>query len=100
MEYFKYLIDNCYSIGLFLEVDTSQPVSWAVLSNYGHIIHIHTVQQHRRKGYSRVTMLCLMERILEANMTPVLEIAVNNTPSFKLNTGLGFVESFDVAWTL
>ena len=45
-------------------------------------------------------MLCLMEQILEANMTPVLEIAVNNTPSFKLNTGLGFVESFDVAWTL
>ena len=36
-----------------------------------------------------------MEQILEANMTPVLEIAENNTPSFKLNTGLGFVESFD-----
>ena len=100
LQYFKYLIDNSFSIGLFLEDDTSQPVSWAVLSNYGHIIHVYTVEQHRRKGYSRVTMLCLMEQILEANMTPVLEIAVNNTPSFKLNTGLGFVESFDVAWTL
>ena len=44
-------------------------------------------------------MLCLMEQILEANMTPVLEIAVNNTPSFKLNTGLGFVETFDTAWS-
>ena len=87
-------------MGLFLEDDSSQPVSWAVLSNYGHIIHVYTVEQHRRKGYSRVTMLCLMRQILEANMTPMLEIEVNNIPSVKLNTALGFVESFDSAWTL
>ena len=99
MQYFKYLIDNCFSVGLFLEVDSSQPVSWAVLSNFGHVVHVYTVEQHRRKGYSRVTMLCLMEQILEANMTPLVEIAENNTPSFKLNTGLGFVESFDTAWS-
>ena len=100
LQYFKYLIDNCFSVGLFLEDDSSQPVSWAVLSNYGHIIHVYTVEQHRRKGYSRVTMLCLMQQILEANMTPMLEIEVNNIPSVKLNTALGFVESFDSAWTL
>lgn len=100
VKYFKYLIENCFSVGLFLERDSSQPVSWAVLSNYGHIIHIHTVEQHRRKGYSRATMLCLMRQMLEANMTPVLEINIHNIPSVKLNTGLGFVESFDSTWTL
>ena len=82
-------------MGLFLEDDSSQPVSWAVLSNYGHIIHVYTVEQHQRKGYSRVTMLCLMRQMLEANMTPMLEIEVNNIPSVKLNTALGFVEPFD-----
>ena len=100
VQYFTYLIANCFSVGLFLEVDSSKPVSWALLSNYGHIIHIHTVEQHRRKGYSRVTMLCLMQQILEANMTPILEINIHNLPSVKLNTGLGFVESFDSAWIL
>ena len=100
VQYFTYLIENCISVGLFLEVDSSQPVSWAVLSNYGHIIHIHTVEQHRRKGYGRVTMLCLMEQILEAKMTPILEINIHNLPSVKLNTGLGFVELFDSTWVL
>ena len=100
IKYFQYVIENCLSVGLFLEVDSSQPVSWAVLSNYGHIIHIHTLEEHRRKGYSRVTLLCLMRKILEANMVPVLEINIHNIPSVKLNTGLGFVESFDSTWTL
>lgn len=100
VQYFTYLIEHCFSVGLFLEADLSQPVSWALLSNYGHIIHIHTVKEHRRKGYSRMTMLCLMQQILEADMTPVLEINVHNAASVKLNTGLGFIESYDSTWTL
>ena len=71
VQYFKYLIENCITVGLFLETNSSQPVSWAVLSNYGHIINIYTVEEHRKKGYSRVTMLCLMQQMLEADMTPV-----------------------------
>ena len=100
VKYFQYLIKNSFSVGLFLEVDSSRPVSWAVLSNYGHIIHFYTVEEHRRKGYGRMTMLRLMRKILEANMVPVLEIDIHNIPSVKLNTGLGFVESFDSTWTL
>ena len=100
LEFFKNLIENCFSVGLFLEADPSQPVSWAFLSNFGHIIAVHTVEEHRRKGYSRVTMLCLMKQILEADMIPVLHIAVHNTPSFKMCTGLGFVEAFETTCIL
>ena len=100
LKYFKYLIENCISVGLFLDADSSQPVSWAVLSNYGHIIHLYTVEEHRRKGYGRVTILYLMRKMLEAGMTPVLEVVAHNTPSIKLNTGIGFVESFDNTWIM
>ena len=96
----KYLIENCISAGLFLNADSSLPVSWAVLSNYGHIIHLYTVEQHRRKGYSRVTILYLMQQMLEVGVTPVLEIEAHNTPSIKLNTGIGFVESSDTTWIM
>ena len=100
LKYLKYLIENCISTGLFLEADSSQPVSWVLVSNYGHIIHLYTVEEHRRKGYARITMLYLMLQMLKANMTPVAEIEVKNTPSIKLHTKLGFVDPFDITWIL
>jgi len=100
IKYFKYLINNCNSVGVFLKSDSSKPVSWAVLGNYGHIIHIHTIEEHRRKGYSRIVMLSLMQQMLEAGMTPVLEIFTKNVASFQLNTSLGFVELFGSSWIL
>ena len=100
LEFLKYVIENCISVGLFLDDDPSQPVSWAFLSNFGHINGVYTLDEHQRKGYSRVTMLCLMDQIMKAGMVPVLEIKVSNTPSIKLCTGLGFVETFDTKFTL
>ena len=94
-EYIKNLIENCFSVGLFLEDDPSQPVSWAFLSNFGQINAVHTIEKHRRKGYSRVTILCLMKYMLEADMIPLFGVYPHNTPSIKLCTGLGFVEAFD-----
>ena len=89
------LIENCISVGLFLEADPSQPVSWAFLSNFGHINVVCTVEEHRRRGYSRVTMLYLMKQIMLAKLIPIVMIYFCNTPSVKLCTGLGFVEAFD-----
>ena len=65
LQYFKCLIEEqAYCLAYCrIENDSSQPVSWAVLSNYGHIyiIHLYTMEKHRRKGYSRAMMLCLMQ---------------------------------------
>ena len=99
LEFLEYVIENCISVGLFLEDDPSQPISWAFLSNFGHINGVYTSEEHRRKGYGRVTMLCLMEQILKADMVPVLDIKVKNALSIKLCTELGFVEAFDSAFT-
>lgn len=89
-----YIIKNCASVGLFLKSNPTYPVSWCVLSNYGHIIHVYTLEEHRGKGYGKSVALNLTEQILKAGLIPALEIIVGNVASTKLFTGLGFVESF------
>ena len=97
-ELLKYVIKNCGSVGLFLKSDPTHPVSWSLLSNYGHIMHVYTLEEQRRKGYGRITVLSLMQQMLEAGLTPALEIGVRNVPSVKLCTRLGFVESYNTKW--
>ena len=97
LEYVQNIIEKSFSVGLFLEDDPSQPVSWAFVSNFGHINGVYTMEKHRRKGYSRVTVLCLMKQMLEADMIPVYGAYPHNTPSIKLCIGLGFVEVFHIA---
>ena len=94
----KYVIKKCCSVGVFLRSDPTHPVSWSLLSNYGHIMHVYTLEEHRGKGYGRIVVLSLMQQILESGLTPALEIAVGNIPSTKLFTGLGFVESYNSKW--
>ena len=90
----KYFVKNCPSFGVFLKSDPTHPVSWSLLSKYGYIRNLYTLEEHRGKGYGKIVVLSLMEQILEAGLIPALEIAVGNIPSMKLFTELGFVESF------
>lgn len=96
----EYSIKTCGSVGVFLKSDPTYPVSWSLLSNFGHIMHVYTLVEYRSKGFARITVLGLMQQMLEAGLTPALEIAVGNIVSLKLMTELaiGFVESFDVKW--
>jgi len=97
-ELVRYSIKTCDSLGLFLESDPTHPVSWSILSNYSHLVHTYTLEEHRRKGYSRIVLLSLMRQVLEAGLTPALEIVVGNAAPVKLVTEIGFVESFNATW--
>ena len=94
---FKYFIKTCDSVGIFLKSDPTHPVSWALLSNFGHIMHVYTLMEHRGKGYGKITVVNLMQQMLEAGLTPALEVAVGNA-AVKLYTGLGFTESYNAKW--
>ena len=80
-------------MGLFLESDPSQPVSWAFLSSFGYISGVHTLKDYRRNGYNRVVSLCLTEKILQANLMPLAAVDVHNTPIINLRDELGFVRT-------
>ena len=46
LEFLKNHLENSLSVGLFLKDEPSQPVSWAFLSNFGHITAVHTLKEH------------------------------------------------------
>ena len=100
LQYLKYVFQNLISVGVFLESNPHQPVSWGFQSNFGSMNAIHTLEEHRRKGYNRMATLCLMEKILKDGMIPVAGVNIQNTPSIKLLSELGLVEAFDTIWIL
>ena len=94
LQYVKRVLENGISAGVFLESDPSQPVSWAFLSNYGYMSGSHTLEEYRRKGYNRIAILRLMEKMLEANMMPLGSMDTHNTAIVNLIRGInGFVET-------
>ena len=93
LQYLKYVFEKSISVGLFLKSDPSQPVSWTFLSSFGNISGVHTLKEHRMEGYSRVVTLCLMEKVLEANLMPFGAINVHNP--IDLSKGVGLVEAPD-----
>ena len=93
LQYLKYVFEKCISVGVFLESDPSQPVSWAFLSSFGYISGVHTLKEYRRNGYNSVVSLCLTEKILEANLMPLAAVDVQNTPIINLRDELGFVRT-------
>lgn len=94
----KYLIENCGSIGVFLKANPIQPVSWALLSNFGQIVHVYTLPEHRGKGYAKITTLAIMRKMLEIGMTPTLEVVGNDVTVTKVYSGLGFMELCNGTW--
>ena len=100
LQYLKYVFENCISVGTFLESDPCQPISWAFMSSFGSMNATFTLEEHRRKGYSKITMLCLMEKMLKDGMIPVAGVNKENTASIRLVTGIGLVEAFDTTWIL
>ena len=90
----RHVFENGVSVGVFLDSDPSQPVSWAFLSNYGYMSGSHTLEGYRRKGYNRMALLRLMEKMLEANMIPLASMDTHNTSIVNLIRGInGFVET-------
>ena len=87
-------------MGTFLESDPSQPLSWAFMTNFSSMNAAYTLEKHRRKGYSRITMLCLLEKVLKNGMIPLGGVDIQNTPPVKMFADVGLVEAFDTTWML
>ena len=90
-QYLKNILKNCISVGVFLESDPSQPVSWAFLSSFGYISGSHTLEDYRRNGYNRLVSLHLTEKVLEAKLMPLAAMDVHNIPIINLRDELGYV---------
>ncbi len=72
------------------------PVSWALQHPDGTIGMMHTLEEHRHKGYARDTTFGIVEALLAQGEIPVVQIVDTNTASKQLAKSCGF-KSFGTA---
>ncbi|BES64005.1 hypothetical protein SANA_04440 [Gottschalkiaceae bacterium SANA] len=75
------------SAAIFID---EQPVAWALQHPDGTIGMMHTIEQHRNKGYARDTTLGIIQTLIQRDEIPIVQIADTNTASQALAKSCGF----------
>lgn len=73
-----------------------QPVAWALQHPDGTIGMMHTLEEHRSKGYARDTTLGIIQLLIQRDETPIVQISDTNMASQALAKSCGF-KSFGTA---
>lgn len=77
-----------------------RPAAWALIHYGGDIGMVHTLEEHRRKGFARQVVSALTEERFRAGRTPFCFIVDGNRASQRLFEGLGFFRQADLSWVL
>ena len=77
------------SAGVYLK-STNQLVAWMNLHPPNGMSRLHTLEEHRRKGYAGLLTRYLAKRMAQAGCLPYVHIAVGNTASEQVFLQLGF----------
>lgn len=82
------------SAGLFLKSD-NQLVTWIMCHPPNGMSRLHTVEQHRRKGYASLVTKYLTKRMAQAGYYPYVNIVAGNlvTGTFFENLGFRFLSA-------
>lgn len=75
-----------------------EPVAWALQHPDGTIGMMHTLEEHRHKGYARDTTFGMIQALLARDEIPMVQIADNNTASQALAKSCGFVPFGTADW--
>ena len=87
----KYNIMNLHSVAVFHQDDLSTPVAWAMQSSVYDIMHLYTVEAHRRKHLAEFVVAKMCEVLLEDDYIPFCGIEEMNIESINLFQKVGFV---------
>lgn len=77
-----------------------QPVSWILVYDYCAMGLLHTLPEHRRKGYARVLVSAMAKKLHTQGYPVYCFIEEGNELSHKLFKSMGFIEdpSYRAAW--
>uniref|UniRef100_A0A2H1VJT3 SFRICE_001209 n=1 Tax=Spodoptera frugiperda TaxID=7108 RepID=A0A2H1VJT3_SPOFR len=93
--YFEFLINLKYGYGLYLNNDL---ISWVLISEAGTLLHLYTVEEHRRKGYAEVLLKMVSNDLLKDGRVVIAYCVPDNYNASKLYIKAGFVPAEDVTW--
>ena len=77
------------SAGVYLK-STDQLVAWMNLHPPNGMSRLHTLEEHRRKGYASLLTQYLSKRMAQAGHLPYAHVSVGNTASEQVFIQLGF----------
>ncbi|KAM3605694.1 uncharacterized protein V6R79_003093 [Siganus canaliculatus] len=77
-----------------------QPVSWILMYDYCAMGVLYTLPEHRRKGYAKVLVSTMAQRLHTEGYPVYCFIEEGNTTSYRLFKNLGFIDdpSYKAAW--
>lgn len=98
LDMLSFSINYVGSAGVYLKIDDNnlELVSWAVALPFGSIHALHTVTNHQRKGYARLTMTAVSQFIGKQDRIPVAQIYKSNDTSKSINQKVGYIYSHDI----
>jgi len=82
-------IDNFPSAGVFLK-ENDQLVSWMVFHMPWGMGKLHTLEEHRKKGYASLVTKYLSKRMAQSGYIPYVNIEVGNDTSCAFFESVGF----------
>lgn len=95
IEYLEDRIEKNGGFGFFL---ANEMVGWVMTHDDGAIGVLHVMENHRKKGYARILMNAIINKLREERKVPFLQIEENNESSLRLVKKLGFVPLERVHW--
>ncbi|KAL0869753.1 hypothetical protein ABMA27_005982 [Loxostege sticticalis] len=94
---FKLLIKNNASYGLF---KNKELVAWVFVNEIGALVHLYTLDGHRKMGYGKLVMQLLCNKSLEEKKPVFGYCKRGNVSAIKLYESLGFDQYYYVRWTV
>lgn len=93
----SYITEN-KGLGLFLRKDNSL-VSWILVTEWGGLGLLQTVEEHKRKGYGKIITKAMIKMLAEEeNLDSILFVVEHNLASRKLFESLGYAEVGKNTW--
>lgn len=97
-EHLKNYLTVNKGLGLFLKKDDSL-VSWILVTEWGALGFLQTVEEHKRKGYGKVVTQAMIKMLAEEeNLDSLSFVVEQNIPSRKLFKSLGYTEVGKHTW--
>ena len=83
-------IEKLPSAGVFLK-DTNELVSWIMCHPPSGMSRLHTLENHRHRGYATLVTQYLSKRIAQTGCIPFVNIMTDNNASRKFFESMGFI---------
>ncbi|XP_057372908.1 uncharacterized protein LOC130693732 [Daphnia carinata] len=101
VEYIRQEIELLPSAGVFLK-ENDELVSWMTCHPPNGMSRLHTLEEHRRRGYASLVTQYLSKRVAQSAVVPCVNIVLGNTASFKFFDSMGFkhLRSININYSL